>query len=452
LNLPREQILPQKISYQTAFNSLISSPKNFFLGSGPGTFYFQFLKIKPDSIFRTNLWQIRFDRPSNNISEILIDFGILGFLSFLSIFFIYFLISAFVFKKENSIFFLPILTLFFCQFFYYQNAILAFLLFFLLPLSLLNFKRGLSEFEYSLKEFPELNLVFSSIFLVFLIFFFFSGYLGFKIYLADFNFVKGIFGSGKERIERMEKGVSLNKNFSYYKIILAREYLTQVLQEAQKAPDVVDSQKITDFSVKAINTAREATKVSKENVFAWETLAIIYRELQPFAQGATDWTIDSFEMASSLDPKNPDLYLEIFKLDLVKNDLKKAREYLEKAKKLNENYIETRIQEAILLEREGNGEEAKNKLEKILEDFPFHVEANFNLGRIYFGEGEVDKAIPYFERAILVFPNHSNSLYSLGLCYEKKGDKEKALEYFNKVLELNPNNPVILQKIEELKK
>jgi tetratricopeptide (TPR) repeat protein len=328
----------------------------------------------------------------------------------------------------------------------------------------LNFEK-ISERKISFEKIPELGLIFNSFSILIFVFFIFIFYFAIKFYLADHYYLKAVKSQDvKEQVSLLERAVKLNPIFSQYKIDFARANLSRALAEIQKPIDQQDSNLISNSVSTAINylkgakfeggiEIKGATEISPNWVVGWENLGIVYREIISLTGGQSiDWAIKFFERAEKLEPKNPILKNEIGKLYFAKRDLDKAEEKFKNAIELKEDYLDAKIQLALISEQKGNLEEAQKKLEELVSNYPLSVEANFQLGRIYFNQEKIDQAISSFERAILLMPNHSNSLYFLGLCYEKKGEKEKALEYFKKVLELNPGNEVVLSKIKELEK
>jgi len=333
-------------------------------------------------------------------------------------------------KPEFFIFFLPFLTLFLAQIFYYQNSVLAFSFWLFLSLLVLNFEK-IGERKISFEKIPELGLIFNSFSILIFVFIFFIFYFAIRFYLADHNYLKAVrTGNLAEQVSLLERAVKLNPIFSQYRVDLARANLSRALLEIQKPAEQQDQNLILNSVSRAINylkgakledgtEIKGATEISPNWVVGWENLGIVYREIIPLTGGQSlDWAIRSFERAEKLEPKNPVLETEIAKLYIEKRDLDKAEEKLKFALSLN----------------------------------PWYIESNFQLGRVYFIKGKIEEAISQFENAISLMPNHSNSLYFLGLCYEKKGEKEKALEYFKRVLDLNPGNPDVLRKIQELEK
>jgi len=463
LYLPREQILGQGTSFEIGVATLTDNIKNSLLGSGMGTFFYDFSKEKTAQFNQTLFWQMRYDRPGNHVAEILSTMGVLGFLSYFFIIGIFLLISWILMNTDKKLMNtdtqisgIPLLMAFVAlvvgQFFYYQNTVLAFTFWLILGLSAGSWDALIKEKTFSFKKFPELNLVFRVFVMLVGLIVLGAGFFGQKIYRADMIFAQAeTTSSSSERTKLIEKAVKLNPQLAYYRNILARAYLTEVLDEMRKPSVQQDSIKIQNNIAKAIDTAKIASEISPNNIVNWETLGIVYREIRALAAGALEWGIKSFTRAIELEPVNPVLHTELGKLYLVAGENQKAKTEIEKALALKPDYVDAQIQIALLAEKEGKTEEAIKKMEKLVDLYPLNTDILFQLGRLYYNNEKTQEAISVLERVIKVQPNHSNALYSLGVIYSKKGEKQKAIQYFEKVLELNPGNVDIQQKIKELK-
>ncbi len=452
-SLPKEPVLDQVTSWKTAFGAIKESIKSGFLGSGIGTFHYDFTKFKPLEFNQSLWWEIRYDRSGSHISEILGTLGILGILSYFLLVGSFFLISWFLIRKRETLpFLLTFLAIILSQFFYYQNTVLAFTFWFFLGLAVLSWQKPISEKKISFKDFPELSLIFSTLLILLSLLLLGIYFFGVRFHLADVNYFKAqITPLGERKIKFLENSINLNPKLANYRIILARNYLLQILEEIGKPQAEQDLTKIQNLVEMAIRQAKISTQLAPKSVASWETLGMIYREIQLLAAGATEWAMKLFEEAIKLEPKNPVLWTELGKLHLI-SDISKAREYFAKAKELKSNYLDALIQEALIFEREQNLEEAIKRIEELVVNYPFDIETRFQLGRLYFNKDRLDDAIAQFENVISLFPNHSNSLYSLGLAYTRKGEKEKAISAFERVLELNPGNQDVIQKLENLRK
>ena len=145
--LPKEEVPSQGLSWKVAFQTVTADAKSGFLGSGIGTYFYDFAKFKPVEFNQNPLWQVRFDRPGNHISEILATLGLLGLLSYMALVGMFLLISWLMItapKSKFSIFnfqfsiLVAFSALVVAQFFYYQNTVLAFLFWLFLALSVIS--------------------------------------------------------------------------------------------------------------------------------------------------------------------------------------------------------------------------------------------------------------------------------------------------------------------------
>ncbi len=451
--LAKEQVLGQSISWQTASNGITSSFQNFFLGSGIGTWSYDFSKFKPSEFNNTVWWQIRFDRAGSYFSELLATTGVLGLISYSLIIIMFFLVF-WVLREKRELFpyMMTFTALVVTQFVYYQNTILSFTFWLILGLGVMAWQHTDKSFVISLKDFPELSLVFSTVLVVLLLAFSVTSYFAVRFYLADMNYAKSQLALVlDERISLVEEAVRLNPKLVTYQAVLARVYAVSLLEEIKKPADQQDATKAQNHMVSSINWARKATELSPNSVFTWEGLGMIYRDFQLLIDGAADWSVKSFEKAIELESKNPILHTELGKLYSVLDENEKAKQSFAKAKEIKPDYIDVLIQEVLMDEKEKDLDTAIKKIEELAITYPFHIDVKFHLGRMYFNQGEVSKAIVQFETILGIVPNHSNALYSLGTAYALEGRKEDAILIFEKVLELNPGNEDVIQKLGELK-
>lgn len=479
--ISKELILGQGESWKIGFKAITENIKSIFLGSGIGTFHYDFSKFKSTDFNQNWFWQIRFDRAGNYFAEVIATMGIFGFLSYLALIGLFLLISwmlliSFVGPKAKTtvpeknileLYTIPLLMAFVAllvsQLVYYQNITLAFAFWLILAIGVISWQKPISEKVISFKNFPELSLIFSTVTIIFGLAVAGFYFLAVKFYLADAAYLDGMRAIDQSAlISNLEKAINLNPHQPQYKIVLARTYLNRALLEMGKPAKEQDQTKLSNdifWAVTYVKGGRVgqiyipgAVEIAPNRVSAWETLGMVYRDIRLVTEGAREWGIKAFEKATELEPTNPVFYTEIGKLYVEKNELPKAKELFEKAKELKSDYIDARLQLVLLDERENNLEEAVKKLESLAQDFPLNIEIAFQLGRLYYNTEKIDQAISQLESLVRIFPNHSNARYVLGLAYQKKGEIDQAIAQFEKVLEMNPENQDVISKLEELKK
>ncbi|MDP3990990.1 MAG: tetratricopeptide repeat protein [Candidatus Nealsonbacteria bacterium] len=454
-NLPKEVILDQQTSWKIGLGGATESVKSGFIGSGIGTFFYDFTKEKPSSINQTLLWQVRFDRAGSYLAEILATMGFLGMLSYLALLAIFFIISyLFLKEKSESLFLLMFFTsLFVSQIFYYQNTTLAFLFWLVLGLSVISWQKPIKEKQVSFKDFPELNLVFSTLVILCGVFFAVMYFFNVKYYMADMNYARGQrMVVGQERTAYLEQAVRLNPSRAQYRIVLARAYIDELSILAVGPQTEQNSARIPLLMQAGVEQALTSTNLSPNRASIWEVVGKIYRDIRSLVrEGAKEASEKAFKKAIDLDSNNPALYTELGKLYVMNDEPDNAKEQFSKALALKPDHVDTLIQNALFLEREGDSDGAIEKIQSLLVNYPYNVELSFQLGRLYFNKNMVTEAINRFNNVIALSPNHSNALYSLGVAYAAKGEKALAIQAFERVLQLNPGNQDVQSKIEQLR-
>ncbi|MBU3964328.1 tetratricopeptide repeat protein [Patescibacteria group bacterium] len=478
-NFMPERNLTQGESWQTALNTTIGGFKNALIGSGPGTFYYDFSKYRPVSMNEGNLWAIRFDRSGNVFSEILATMGILGFLSFIALAIAIFLVPVGVLarkftktgikpgriKLDHGTAFLMVIfaAIILVQFSYYQTLTLGFLFWLFAGLvvgwraeQLVSEERTfVKEIRFRLKDFMEMALVVETFLIVFAIAFIVVGFFGMKFYLADTQYVKALNAPELDsKVSALQKAIRLNPGQARYQIVLSKVFLAKVQEGLAVGNPNEQQQEIIDNIRLAQAFAMNATQVTPQQMSAWQSLADLYRRTMEIAQDSKQFanlTIDTLKKASELDPRNPDIYTQIGNMYLLLEQREEAMEAFKQAIQQKVDYIPANISIALLLEGDKKIDEAVAKLEWLALRYPSNADVLFQLGRMYYNQNETEKAVNQFLFALTANPNHSNSLYSLGVAYEKQGRIKDAISAFEAVLVLNPDVQEIKDRIAKLK-
>ena len=95
---------------------------------------------------------------------------------------------------------------------------------------------------------------------------------------------------------------------------------------------------------------------------------------------------------------------------------------------------------AVIQAAQKNTEEAIAALLKAIKLMPDHFDANFTLGRAYFGNGDVNKAVKAFRRAVGIMPDNIDARFFLATALERVGDFEAALQEYRAILLINKNS------------
>lgn len=83
---------------------------------------------------------------------------------------------------------------------------------------------------------------------------------------------------------------------------------------------------------------------------------------------------------------------------------------------------------AILLDKEGKGQEANQFYKEALKQNPKDSKIHHNLGINLKRAGKLDEALQYYKKAIELDPDNSTILYNTGILYNIKSDYGNAVE------------------------
>ena len=392
---PLEVYLKQSVGFEIAKNTLKESS---ILGSGPGTFSYDFSKHRNANSIQGALWNLRFDSAGSKALTVLATTGVLGFLAFLALvgtalfYGVRFMLEKKPAKDNQSIYFsvfslvvlVGVVSQVITYFVYGSNLTFDFLFFFLIACFV-----GLTTLEKK-----EITLKPSSMLTLFVTFtatisFIFG--LGVLVldgqrYVAEIYHTKGIralsVGQVDKSLQNLERSVSLNSNADIYLTRLSETYLlnlTRVVQDESLSDE--DKSRITKLMVNnSVNAAKLATDVSPNNSSNWFARGFAYQNLIGTIAGAEDWALSSYEQAFLLDPKSP-IY-----------PTQKGIVYMAKAN--------------ISEEESENLNNAKKEFGKALELKPDYAPAHYQLGVIYYQEKDFTKAIEKFEQVAQLNPNN----------------------------------------------
>ncbi|MBU4274951.1 tetratricopeptide repeat protein [Patescibacteria group bacterium] len=471
---PIEFSLSQKTSLNIDWQTLKQNP---ILGSGPGTFSYDFAKYKNIDFNKSIFWNFSFGGATSKVLTVLGTTGILGVLAFLALMiYVAFCGIKFFFINKFSDDYWNITLGVFIGFivlsigFFLNNGglTLDFLYFFLIAALI-----GLISEERKKYLLEPSSLITLGVTFAFTLCFIFG--LGLLIligqkYVAEINYNQGLVqlqkGESDAGIRSIEKAVGLNPSSDLYLRQLSQIYLAKIGQEAARTDISQEeiSKNIQLLVGDSINAAKIASDVNPKNIANWSVRGLIYQNLIGVVPGVEDWAINSYESAEKLDPNNPYYPAQKGIVYLIRaaalteekegdkpQILSQAKEQLDKAIQLKSDYAPARFQMAMVSQAEGKTDEAIKGLEDTKQYAPNDIGLAFQLGILYYQKKDWKSAQGEFERAIGISPNYSNALYFSGLTYYEQGQTNKAIEKIKKVLEINPDNETVAKVLANLK-
>lgn len=87
----------------------------------------------------------------------------------------------------------------------------------------------------------------------------------------------------------------------------------------------------------------------------------------------------------------------------------------------------------------GDNAAAIEKLKTAVGIAPTHFDANFSLGRAFFGSGDTDNAVNAFRRAVRLQPKNVRANFFLATALERGGDSAAASSAYRELIKIAPN-------------
>jgi tetratricopeptide (TPR) repeat protein len=486
INSPQRSVevyLNQSSTMDIALKTIKEKP---ILGTGPGTFVFDFSKYKKQDFNQSQLWNLRFDSGASRVLTNLTTTGILGLLALLSLIGVVGFYGVKFITKEidnaNSTkfkiadkgtafkiivagLFIVFLTQSIAYFMYNSSFTLDFMYFFVIAcfIALISEKK-----EYNLSPSSFLTLGVTLIFTLIFIFGLGLSILEVQRYISQVNYKSGLtaFASGQKDkgIINLQKAIGQNSGVDKYFVDLSLAYLSKVSDLIAKK-DLTDAEKdnISLLVENSINASKIATDLNPKNISNWANRAYVYQNLIGVVPGTEDWAITFFQEASNLDPKNPYYVtqkgvvllakaygVDKDSADAKKQDLISAKEQFDKAILLKSDYASARFQLAMVLQAQGKTDQVMPALQETKKYAPDDVGLSFQIGVLYYQDKDYKNAQAELERTIALNPKYSNGLYYLGLTYSALLQNIKAINVIKQVVDLNPDNQEVKKVLENL--
>ncbi len=469
-------------SWLIAKQTLQSHP---VLGSGPGTWIFDYAKYKLGSVNSVSFWQQRFDHAYNSFLTLFATVGLVGISLWLL------LIATGIGKsiqhlvrEKNDDVWQAYLTVFvgwmmtiFTAFLYNYNFSHHFVFWFLL--ALLSALVSKKEIHIGAKNQFVSQMLIPIVLVIFSVLAICVTWISAQRYIADSKFSSSVmsFRSGKniqESIDSLQSAVMLNPyNDAYFRNV-SQAYLIRLgfeLQGGQKSEKV---ELVNSLLKQALDNAKRATDLSPANVDNWSNIAIIYQSITSFIRGADDFAIQYYIEAIKREPNNPTFYTELGKLYVLRSDayrtllssadskvradaeiqvkaeLEKAASYLNQAIQVKSDFALAHYNLGIVYERQGRIKDAILILEKVLNINNKDLGTAFQLAILYYRDGQKDKAINLFEQIVNMDGSYANARWYLSSIYEERGRLADALAQVLKIQEANQDNSLVLKRVQDL--
>lgn len=312
--LPGKAANPQLPSWQSSWAIALESIKESpVLGIGPGNYLSAFSKFLPLSYNQTSLWAVRFTNASDFFLTSLSEVGLLGLAGFvlLVIFLARSLPRNIVTKDTKNL--LESVPLILLLILYLVLPVTGVALVLLFVLASVAGKSETAALNLNLGRFVGIAVIVGLILL---------SIRAFKVTFAELTFKNSLdalaLNDGLKTYNLMREAVNLNPNFDRYhlayaqvNIALARNMSANLSKKDAKEISEADRNTISQLISQSIREGKAAVSLNPQRAGNWEVLARIYQAIIPLAQGADQFTVQTFTQAVALDPINPNLRIAL---------------------------------------------------------------------------------------------------------------------------------------------
>lgn len=491
----RTAIQPEAtLNYGLSFNIAKEAIKNKpMLGSGPGTYGYDFSLYRPKELNQSGRYDIRFFSDRGVLLESLSTIGIIGAIALIvmGLTYISTVVHAFMRSDDEKtkiialgLFVSSIMALLYALLWAVDGIIILYgVLIAAVTIGLL--REGAmdgsdNKLTLSMSSTPQnaLSFAFLSILVAIGVIFGFVT-LG-KMFVADVHAGNALKARATNDFEkssaRFEKAVRLNSQEGRYFTIISQYGLDLANVELAKGENA-NKDAVAKFINSATGAAAAGRNLMPNDVLANETAGFIYENSGGYVNGALSAAISSYERASELEPQNPYLDIALGKLKLMEAQtkdkdateektalIKEAKQLFESARDKTMFKFESQEMSifapayyyiAITQEALGNIDESIKAMTTALrvtqldrsltqqQILSRQINYGFNLARLLQvrGTDEDNKnAEELLKQIIGVNDKEVNSYLNLGLLYERTGRSKEAVDEYKKILTILPED------------
>ncbi|MFC1625942.1 tetratricopeptide repeat protein [Patescibacteria group bacterium] len=301
-------------SWQIAVETLKVSP---LWGAGGGNYLTAFNGYRPLSYNQSELWNVRFTSAHNFYLTAMTEAGFAAvFALALLLLGVYRLIS----KNFNNSHLISLVFLLILFAFFPASPVLIVLLFILLSLSSSSEEKSVNInllAQADEKASPiAMRIPAMVVGIIILATVSIFCYFAAKAVHAEYVFAQSLTSlsnnKAKDTYDQMNKAIALNPYVDRYHSSLAQVEMAIAGSLASKeAVSEDDRNTITQLIQQAISNGKATVTLNPQRAGNWEVLARIYQSIMPFAQGADNFTIQTYAQAVALDPINPNLRIAL---------------------------------------------------------------------------------------------------------------------------------------------
>jgi len=316
-------LFPLKENWQISVD-VLKNPKNALFGVGPANYVALYTQSKPFTVNQMpSYWNVNLDYSRSAVLHILSEVGLLGIIA------LGLLLTQLYRAARKHELRLAMLVLLIWTFIFPLSQVYFFLLF--LSVYLLREEKSVRELD--LKELDLFAYATATAIVVMVIaasYFYGRGvYADYLVsrssYAAQSNQIQNVYDYQTKAIQANPYSETARKAFIQTNMAIA----SSIAQK--KKPTDADRQQYSQLVQQAITNARDTVTLNPQQSLNWASLATVYQTLLGQAEGASEWTIASYQRAIALDPKNPIYYFSLGSVFYSLNNFEEATRFFEQA-------------------------------------------------------------------------------------------------------------------------
>lgn len=477
------------LSLEVAKNAIKSKP---ILGSGPGTYGYDFSLHRPKDLNMSGQYDIRFYSDRGVLLESISTTGILGVIALFIIFLTYISTVVHAFGRSEDeqskvislgLFLTSLMAMIYGMFWAVDGMIVLYGVL-LAAMSIGLLRESLAEgadnkLVLSMSSTPQNALSFAFLAILVAVGVIFGFVTLGKMFVADMHAGSAlkarVQNNFEQSSEKFMQAVNLNGQEGRYFTIISQYALDLANMELANGGENVNNEKVASYVNSATGAATAGRDLMPNDVLANETAGFIYENSGGYVNGALTQAMASYERARELEPQNPYLDIAVGKLKLMEAQTKGEDVTEEKTALINEakTLFETAKEKttfdygdqemsvfapayyyiAITEEALGNTDAAIEAMTTALQVAQYdgslsgqqllsrQINYGFNLARLLQVRG-TDEDNKNAEELLLqiigVNDQEVNSHLNLGLLYERTGRRDEAVAEYKKILAMLP--------------
>jgi len=445
-------------------------------GTGPGSFYHAWAKYMPNEISITKFWLTDFYYGIGLVPTSIVTTGLIGAIAWFAFFVVFLwrgargLLSREILQGDITDYlrvtsFVAALYLWINMFIQIPSPVLLIFAALFTGVFVASLGHGTEKedkFNFKFKENPRVGFL-ATLILTLVFLGSAGGIYGLtKHYNAEASYQKALVafvvdGDIDASHELVTEALKSNKVDIYYRLLSNIGAVRAQGLVTNKTPEELESG-VEEFkeqvSVSIVN-ALEATRLDVNDYQNWINLGKVYQSIANLpvgVDGVVGSAVGAYDNALELRPSSPSVYYAKAILERDRGDNEKARELVEKAITLRNQYTEASFLLAQIQIDDNDVENAINSVESITLFNPNNAVAFFQLGLLHYSQEDFVSAVQSFSRAVKINNEYANARYFLGLANWRLGNMKSALEEFKKIQKTNPENSEIMEIIKNLER